>query len=361
MLEQNIKDILFESGAKKVGFATKETMAGGPTGADITYLLPEAQSAISFYLPFDKEMILKYLGKEDPSIRGIHEEENLEIHYIIWRAAQRVKHWLIEQGYKAISVIPNNHYRTDIPGWQITLPPELSLRYLAVRTGVASFGWSGNVGTKEHGTAIILGGIITDAKLEPTDPLPDSESFCDECKICTKVCAYQMFSPTEETTVTMGGNTFSYSKRMNKMRCFLTCGGSNGLHPSGKFSTWSPGRYDYPENDKEVARLMSLAMSSQRKRPPIKDCSSGYQPASYGGKSNIQLTCANCQLVCAGNPKETAQRYKILVNPGCVIQREEGNLEVFPPDKATEEFERMPIKHQRLYHKDYKSKMKKSR
>ena len=360
MLEQNIKDMLFEGGAKKVGFATKETMAGGPTGADITYLLPEAQSAISFYLSFDKEMILKYLGKEDPSIRGIHEEENLEIHYIIWRAAQRVKHWLIEQGYKAISVIPNNHYRTDIPGWQVTLPPELSLRYLAVRTGVASFGWSGNVGTKEHGTAIILGGIITDAKLEPTDPLPDSESFCDECKICTKVCAYQMFSPTEETTVTMGGNTFSYSKRMNKMRCFLTCGGSNGLHPSGKFSTWSPGRYDYPENDKEVARLMSLAMSSQRKRPPIKDCSSGYQPASYGGKSNIQLTCANCQLVCAGNPKETAQRYKILVNSGCVIQREEGNLEVFPPDKATEEFERMPIKHQRLYHKDYKSKMKKS-
>lgn len=46
------------------------------------------------------------------------------------------------------------------------------------------------------------------------------------------------------------------------MRCFITCGGSNGLHPSGKFSTWSPGRYDYPENDKEVARLMSLAMSS---------------------------------------------------------------------------------------------------
>ena len=52
--------------------------------------------------------------------------------------------------------------------------------------------------------------------------------------------------------------------------------------------------------------------------------------------------------------------YKILVNSGCVIQREDGYLEVFPPDKAIEEFERMPIKHQRLYHKDYKSKMKKS-
>ncbi|UCC18356.1 MAG: hypothetical protein JSV62_09590, partial [Promethearchaeota archaeon] len=108
--------MLFDGGAKRVGFATLETMAGGPTGADITYLLPEAQSAISFYVPFNKDMILKYLGKEDPSIRGVHEEENLEIHRIIWRASQRVKHWLIEQGYKAMSVIPNNHYRTDISG-----------------------------------------------------------------------------------------------------------------------------------------------------------------------------------------------------------------------------------------------------
>jgi len=358
-LEQEIEEMLIESGAEKVGFATLETMSGGPMGADITYLLPEAQSAISFYIAFDKKMILKYLGKEDPSIRGIHEEENIELHRIIWRAAQRVKHWLIEQGYKAISVIPNNHYRTDLPGWQVNLPPELSLRYLAVRSGVASFGWSGNVGTKEHGTAIILGGIITDAKLEPTNPIPESESFCDECKICTKVCAYQMFSPSEETIVTIGGEEFNYSKRLNKMRCFITCGGCNGLHSSGKFSTWSPGRYEYPENDQEVSRLISLAMTSQRKRPPIRDCSAGYEPASFGGMGTVQLTCANCQLVCAGNPKETAQRYKTLVNSGCVIQKEDGSLEVYPPDKAKEIFKSMPAKHQRLYQKEYKSKMKK--
>ena len=240
-LEKDIEEMLLEGGAKKVGFATLETMAGGPPGADITYLLPETQSAIGFFMPFDKEMILKYLGKENSSIRGIHEQENLEIHGKIWRASQRVKHWLIEQGYKAMSVIPNNNYRTEIPGWQASLPPELALRYLAVRSGIASFGWSGNVGTKEYGTAIIVGGIVTDAKLKPTDPISPEENFCDKCLICTKVCAFQMFSPTEETTITLGGYPFSYSKRINKMRCFITCGGSNGLHHSGKFSTWSPG------------------------------------------------------------------------------------------------------------------------
>ncbi|MFX0076931.1 MAG: epoxyqueuosine reductase [Candidatus Hermodarchaeota archaeon] len=359
-LEQNITDMLIESGADKVGFATLDTMSGGPTGADLTYLLPEAQSAVSFYVAFDKEMILKYLGKENSKIRGIHEEENIKIHRIIWRASQRVKHWLIEQGYNAISVIPNNHYRTDVHGWQVSLPPELSLRYLAVRSGVASFGWSGNVGTKTHGTAIILGGIITDAKLEPTNPIPESESFCDECKICIKVCAYQMFSPTEKTTISLGGDDFSYSKRLNKMRCFLTCGGCNGLHSSGRFSTWSPGRYDCPDNDVEVSRLMSLAMTSQRKRPPIKDSSSGYQPASFGGMGTIQLTCGNCQFVCAGNPKETAQRYKLLVNSGCVIQRDDGTLEVFPTEKAQKEFNKMPLNRQKLYRKDYKKNLRKA-
>jgi len=47
-----------------------------------------------------------------------------------------------------------------------------------------------------------------------------------------------------------------------------------------------------------------------------------------------------------------------LVNSGCVIQDEDGNLEVYPTDKAKEVFESMPIKKQRLYYKNYKKKMK---
>ena len=57
-----------------------------------------------------------------------------------------------------------------------------------------------------------------------------------------------MFSPDEKVEVTLGGHTFSYSKRINKLRCVLTCGGFNGLNKSVKFSTFSQCRYDYPEN-----------------------------------------------------------------------------------------------------------------
>jgi len=351
--------MLLEGGAEKVGFATLETVKSDMPGTDLTYLLPEAQSAISFFVPFDKEMILKYLGKVDPSIRGEHEKENLEIHRIIWRAAQRVKHWLIEQGYEAISVIPNNKYREDVPGWQITLPPELSLRYLAVVSGIASFGWSGNVGNKEYGTSIILGGLITSAKLTPTKRIPESDEFCDKCKICTKVCAFGLFNEDEATNVIIGGETFTYSKRGSMMRCFATCGGGNGLHKSGKFSSWSPGRYEYPETQEELNRVCQIVMTSQKKRLPYKDNSAGYQAASFNGRYNTQLTCGNCNYICAGNPKDTAFRYKTLVNSGCVIQREDGRLEVYPPEKAKEIFESMPIQHQKLYTRDYKKRMRK--
>jgi epoxyqueuosine reductase QueG len=329
-------------------------------GTDLTYLLPEAQSAISFYVPFGKEMILKYLGKVNPSIRGIHEEENLGMHRIIWKACQRVKHWLIEQGYEATSVIPNNHYRKDIIGWKAKLPPELSLRYLAVASGVASFGWSGNVGTKEHGTAILLGGIITSAKFRPTKRIPESESFCNKCMICTKVCAFSMFNEDDATTVKIGGETFVYSKRGPMQRCAIVCGGGNGLHKSGKFSTWSPGRYEYPENERELSRVSQIAMTSQRKRLPYNDSSAGYQPIIHEKSASQQLTCGNCNYVCAGNAKDTALRYKTLVNSGCVIQREDGKLEVYPSEKAKEVLESMPMKHQRKYNRDYKSKMQKS-
>lgn len=343
----------------KVGFATLETMTGGPPGADITYKLPEAQSAIGFAIPLNKDLTRPYLGKELPNARADYEVDNIAVNIKAFRMSKHISDFLREKGYKAEALIPNNYYRQDVPGWQASLPPELSLRYLAVRSGVASFGWSGNVGIKDWGTSIILGGIVTDAKLDPTDPVPPEESFCNKCKLCTRVCAFKMFSDKEETKVTLGGYTFTYAKRGNKCRCMLVCGGSTGLEKNKKWSTWSPGRFDYPEDDYEVNRLMTLALTHQAKRPLIKDHSKGYLPASYGDKGRIQLTCGNCQSICWGDPVETAKNYKLLRNSGCVIQKEDGELIVLPTEKAKEEFEKMG-KRKRLYYKDYKKRVRRN-
>ncbi len=370
-LEQKIK----EMGASRVGFVTLETLVGGPEGANLKYLLPNAESAVVWAIALDMDLIRPYLGKTHPDARGQHEKDNIEINVKSSAMSREIADFLKEKGFEAAWVIANNKYREDIPNWNVTLPPEISLRYLAARSGVASFGWSGNVGIKEYGTNIILGATITNAKLEPTDPIPAEESFCNECKLCAKVCGFQMFSPDEKMEITLGGHTFSYSKRINKLRCVLVCGGFNGLHKSGKFSTFSPGRYEYPENPGEVSRVLAAAMSGKQKRPLIKDSSQGYVPSSFAGKYDknssfvteetktkniVQLTCGNCQIICWGNPKETAKNYKILVNSGCIIQREDGTVEALPPEQAKEEFEKMPLKRQRWYSKDYKKRIRKN-
>lgn len=271
--------------------------------------------------------------------------------------SKEIVHLLEKKGYTGKAFFPNNKYREDVPGWRLNLIPELSLRIAAVRSGVASYGWSGNVGIKRYGATILLGGLITSAELEPTDPIPTEDSFCNKCKLCTKVCGYQMFSDKEEFTFTIGGYTFSYAKRIDKNRCFLVCGGFQGLHHSGKFSTWSPGRYPYPEDEKEVLRLLTHVTMTRGKRPLIKDNSGGYTTSSDLGY-NIQLSCGNCNNICFGDPKETAKNYKILINSGCVIQHEDGTIEILPPEEAEKTFNAMDPKHQRLYTWDYKSKIK---
>jgi epoxyqueuosine reductase QueG len=46
-----------DQGALSVGFATKETLKGGPPTTDMTYVMPEAETAICFAIPLDKVKI----------------------------------------------------------------------------------------------------------------------------------------------------------------------------------------------------------------------------------------------------------------------------------------------------------------
>jgi epoxyqueuosine reductase QueG len=353
------------------------------------YVLPEAESAVCWAVPLNRDLIRPYLSKSHPEARADHERDNIEVNVKVTKMSFDLAKMLKEKGYKAKGLVANNKYREDMPGWRVSLPPELSIRYVAVRSGVASFGWSGNVGLKGYGTTIIIGATVTSAKLQPTDPLPPEEEFCVKCKLCVKTCAFRMFSEDETTEVTLGGKTFSYSKRVNKSRCIITCAGFNGLDKTGKWSTWSPGRFEYPETKKEVARLLPIALTSHARRPLIKDSSKGYVPAALSGKSTddqlgaidkfsddqitdklmdegksskgaIQLTCGNCAIVCWGDQKETAENYRLLTNSGCVIQKEDGELVILPPDKAQEEFDKMDPKLKRRYTRDYKKRKKRT-
>jgi len=341
-LNQTVEDFLLERGVLKVGVATRETLAGCPPSADITYKLKDARSAISFALPLNRDHIRFFLGKKD---RVSHEKDNvntnLRLRSLSWELAQVLK----QEGHESKGTAANLKYRREVKDWELTRPPDISHRYMAARSGVGSFGWSGNVGIKAYGTAILFGTCITTAELEPTEPIPEDETFCTKCKLCVSGCAVEMFERDKEMSITLGGVTFSHSARKHLTLCLICCGGYTGLHKSKKWSTWSPGRLTLADNASDLRKQYEGAKDLYAQRPPMPG---GYEGPDFR-KGESYLTCGNCQLVCWGDDKENAKNIKMLHDSGCIFQRPDGSLEALPPDEAEREFMKLSPEQRALY------------
>jgi hypothetical protein len=73
---------------------------------------------------------------------------------------------------------------------------------------------------------------------------------------------------SEKQIVTIEGIDFSYSMRRNYERCMYVCGGLTGLHASGKWSTWSPGRFPIPEADEDFEPAFQKALEPYSRSMP---------------------------------------------------------------------------------------------
>jgi epoxyqueuosine reductase len=342
-IEQEIVGLLKSLGAVRVGFANLETLAGGPPSADLGYIMPGARSAVSFALPEKKEFIRLFLEKKD---NLSHEKDHLTTTLRSGEISEKVKDFLESRGYKSAGTQGSGVYRRDLPDWKIEMYPDISHRYIAVRSGVGSFGWSGNVGIKGYGAAILLGTVVTEAELEPTEPLPDSESFCCKCKLCAASCVGRTFSAEEETSVNLGGRTFTFAKRTSYLTCHMAAGGMTGLHESGRWSTWSPGRFRVPEDEKELIEEYQRACKSYEAWVHVND--GGFPGDQFVG-GRLMITCGLCALVCTGNREENEENFRLLTSSGCVVQDESGQKHVLPPEKAAELFESFSSEHKSLY------------
>ena len=341
-LTEDVKTFLLAEDACSVGIATTETLAGGPESVDLEYVMPGAKSAVSFAVPMNQDLMMPYLSKKE---RRPYQHEHLHVHALTAGMALLLSRYLDQRGYPSYPLASNNVYRTDAsPGGANDLLPDISLRYLAVATGVAQFGLSGNVLTKEHGAAIILGGIVTTAELEPTEPLPDEDNYCDGCRLCMAACSASMMDPEEEASVTLGGKEHTYSKRRTYHRCELVCGGFTGLHPSGKWSTWSPGRFEIPKEEDEFMGALVNAAMAYRQRP---ETEGGFLTHLIDKK--LGMTCGCCQIICVADKEERKKRYKMLTESGCVVQNPDGSVEAFPPEEAAERVAAMDPETRALY------------
>jgi len=315
-LTQFAIDYLMLEGASAAGVATLE------------YVLPGAKSAISFAVPLDPARIETFLAKKD---QAGHQNDNIHTNFFVSGLAMGLATYLDQRGHPSFAVSANAVYRKDTRQGMLDFKPDLSHRYLAVRSGVGWFGLSGNVITKDHGAAVILGAVVTTADLAPTDPLPPQEKYCDECKLCIASCLSGLMDKKEVTTVTMGGMEFSYSNRLSYHRCDLVCGGFTGLAQNGKWSTWSPGRFPIPEKDEEFEAALLKGIMDSWPRPAIEG---GFYHPAMPGQRKINFTCGNCQLLCHPDRDERKRRYKLLTKSGVVVQHQDGSLEAMSPAAA---------------------------
>jgi epoxyqueuosine reductase len=334
-------------GAFTSGIATVDTLKGGPPSINLSYVMPDARSAVVFAVALDQGPIPDYLGKKD---RLSYEREYNKVNSIACGIAVKLANNLSQRGYPAISQASNDVYRDDTPMGRFDMLPPISLRYLAVASGVGSLGWSGNVIDEKHGACMILGAVVTSAELWPTKPLDPERSYCDGCRLCDGVCASGLMNPSEMTNISLGGSAFSYSARRTYMRCQYVCGGYTGLHRSGKWSTWSPARFPIPENDEEYLPLLISASAKYSRRPQ-----------GEGGRyhsmmdDKLYTTCGNCQIVCVPDKEERKRRYNLLINSGVVLQKEDGSLQKISPEEVGERLAQMPPEHRALYEGDLKT------
>jgi len=330
-------------GAVHAGIATPKTLAGGPPSTDLFYVMPSAKAAIVFALPLKLDAIPVYLAKKD---RISFETDYIRKSSLGNGIAVKLANFLAAKGHPCTPLAVNEIYRDDNPEDRKAMHPDISLRYLAAASGVGSLGFSGNLLTNDYGPAIILGGLLTEAELTPTSPLDEAENYCDyhKCLLCCGSCVSGTLHGQELVTVTMGGHSHSYGVKKGNLPCAFVCGGFTGLHPSGKFSTWSPGRFATPQTDEEVVAVAKSQLEAYNKRPEAP----GGRYHTFTDRK-IYYVCSNCQFVCTPDKKERKRRNHLVRESGVIVQNENGTLEPVTPEEARKRMDAMEPERRAMY------------
>ena len=147
-----------------------------------TDFLPEAQSVISYFIPFTREVALG--PKNEPDGCPVWSEAYITINQHFHVVNQAVQDYLESQGYKAAQIKPPKAYDPE------TFHAIWSHRSTAVIAGLATLG-ANNLAITEKGSGGRFCSLITSAKLE-TDRQPPKKvcpyPINGKCGLCIKAC-----------------------------------------------------------------------------------------------------------------------------------------------------------------------------
>jgi epoxyqueuosine reductase len=330
-IETRMKSLARGLGADLVGITTTKALSDGPPSADPRYLLPSANSVISFALALDRDIVQEFISKK--SWRP-HCENRKAIAQTLYKIGDGLVKQLHSEGYEAVNVELNNNYRPEQDAADITemteFHPDFSHRYAALAAGVGRLGWSGNLLTKEYGALVELGSVLTSATLISDIPVPDEKHPCDRCKMCSLVCPVQMVQPKASTKVTVAGVTETISRKRPNTCCWVGCTGYEGLASSGNWSNWSPYRLgrSLPKDKKE---LDSLCISLQKTDPQMQvadNSFTAYRQAVFDPDWFYYTVCGFCRNVCVPSRDERLANRKLIITSGNAALRLDGSHEV---------------------------------
>lgn len=171
----NIKDYLISLGASKVGFADVNGLASE---------FVDLPNAISIVLKIPKE-----------TIQLVKDESYGEY----WASFHKQIDKLTEISLKGEAYIKNlgyNAFGLTMTRNECDMKKLLSIlpyKTMATKSGLCWIGRSALFVTPEYGSAVALGGILTDMPLDFGTPITDSE--CDECTNCQEACPVDAINP----------------------------------------------------------------------------------------------------------------------------------------------------------------------
>jgi epoxyqueuosine reductase QueG len=337
-IETRMKSLARSLGADLVGITTTKALSDGPPSADPRYLLPSANSVISFAIALDRDIVQEFISKK--SWRP-HCENRKAIAQTLYKIGDGLVEQLQSEGYETVNVELNNSYRPEQEAADITemteFHPDFSHRYAALAAGVGRLGWSGNLLTKEYGALVELGSVLTSASLTSDIPIPDEKHPCDRCKMCNLVCPVQMVQSKASTKVTVAGVTETISRKRPNTCCWVGCTGYEGLASSGNWSNWSPYRLgrSLPKNKKE---LDTLCISLQKADPQMQVADNSfndYRQAVFDPDWFYYTVCGFCRSVCVPSRAERLANRKLIINSGNAALKLDGSHEV-ADDNAVE-------------------------
>jgi epoxyqueuosine reductase QueG len=324
----DLKSLAKSVGADLIGVTSRAILADGPPSADPRYLLPSANSVISFAVSLDMDDARDFISKKK---WRAHCDDRKRIAQKLYRIGDAIVEKLRSEGHEAVNVDLNNNYRPEDNAADVTemteFHPDFSHRYAALAAGIGRLGWSGNLLTSKYGALVELGSVLTSATLASDSPLSDEDHPCDKCKMCSLVCPVQMIHPKVSKQVTVAGITENIARKRSNTCCWIGCTGYQGVSTSLTWSNWSPYQLAraLPEEKQE---LDALCISLQKADPQMQDPENSfknYRQVVFDPEWFYYTVCGFCRSVCSPGRKTRLANRKRIMNSGTAALKLDGS------------------------------------